>query len=168
MHREEWTPAEEDVLLELVEAHGKKWSKIGKLLNNRTENSVKNHFNSLLLRARRHMPAPVSVPVPGAPLSEVQFIRQYRDKKKKIDARPDKEKDRLEEGKGLPVLHSGIIENPSIDGQSSFNGFSISPFTPFSPFSPFIMVSHYSPSPLTQMLMHEVFIDPVNDSFFKE
>lgn len=45
--RSEWTEEEDERLLTLVDKKGKRWSEIGRILS-RTENNVKNHYNSLL------------------------------------------------------------------------------------------------------------------------
>eukprot|EP01017_Pseudomicrothorax_dubius_P046304 TRINITY_DN8135_c0_g1_i4.p1 TRINITY_DN8135_c0_g1~~TRINITY_DN8135_c0_g1_i4.p1 ORF type:complete len:488 (+),score=80.71 TRINITY_DN8135_c0_g1_i4:42-1466(+) len=50
INRANWTRSDDLQMLSLVQTYGKKWSKIAKNLNNRTENSVKNRFNSLLKR----------------------------------------------------------------------------------------------------------------------
>lgn len=45
---EPWTSAEEDKLIELFKVIGKKWTKISTYFNNRSANSVKNHFYALV------------------------------------------------------------------------------------------------------------------------
>jgi len=46
----EWTPAEDQILYEAQAVFGNKWSKISRLLEGRSENSVKNRWNSLCHR----------------------------------------------------------------------------------------------------------------------
>ncbi|OMJ92339.1 hypothetical protein SteCoe_4888 [Stentor coeruleus] len=48
LHHEPWTSAEEDKLIELFKVIGKKWTKISTYFNNRSANSVKNHFYALI------------------------------------------------------------------------------------------------------------------------
>lgn len=53
INRGAWTEEEDMRLLQCFLLHGKRWSEISKLIDNRTENAVKNRFNSLMKKYQK-------------------------------------------------------------------------------------------------------------------
>ena len=51
--RDPWTDAEDIELLTLVKEHGRRWAEISKMMDGRrSENNLKNRFNSLIKREK--------------------------------------------------------------------------------------------------------------------
>ena len=55
IRRDQWTPKEDLMLLEKQQEIGNQWAMIAKDIPGRTENQVKNRFNSLLKKIREEL-----------------------------------------------------------------------------------------------------------------
>ena len=55
MKRDKWTPEEDIAALKLFQKYGRKWSKISRLIGNRTDSSIKNRVKSLMNKHKQEL-----------------------------------------------------------------------------------------------------------------
>ena len=72
VNKEEWTEEEDRMIMELVQQMGTKWSKIVKLLPGRTDNAIKNRWNSTMRKTLRRQLKEVGAMT--APIPELENL----------------------------------------------------------------------------------------------
>ncbi|KAG2245865.1 hypothetical protein Bca52824_085493 [Brassica carinata] len=77
INKDAWTPEEELALMNAHRVHGNKWAEIAKVLPGRTDNSIKNHWNSSLRKKSEFLLANGSLP-PAAATNGVPSCFQRR------------------------------------------------------------------------------------------
>ncbi|KAK8899543.1 hypothetical protein M9Y10_001859 [Tritrichomonas musculus] len=125
VNRQPWTPEEDQILIDMHEQYGNQWVKIAEMLQGRSDNSVKNRWNSTLKKRLEYQKTGLPRPKRGRP--------SHKNVPKSADDVPKPPKfeeivNEIKETSQTPQTPQGI------------NSFILSPFTclksPFGPMSP--------------------------------
>jgi hypothetical protein len=113
----EWEEWEDRLIIEHVLNQGRKWSNIGKLLNNqRTEHMIKNRFNSMLIKHQKKYSEVMCREKLTEGLGEIFGVKAVEDKK---DKGATQRKRRIKKTVSMKDYSSSLEQDSSPDEISS-------------------------------------------------